>query len=75
MKTSDLEIDDCWIDEKGIHWFCKMIQTTDDEDLALSYMGARMVKYLDKGMRLLTRDQFQQFHPTAHLYLRKGRHY
>jgi len=74
MKVSDIELEDCWIDENGIHWFAKIIQTTDDEEIGLSYMGVRMVRYLDKTLRLLTRDQFRQFHPGARLYLRKGIH-
>jgi hypothetical protein len=77
MRLSDLNVDDCWVDEKGDHWFCKIIQTTEDrvsDDIGMSYMGLRMVKYLDRGMRLLTKEQFRQYHPKSVLYLRQGRH-
>jgi hypothetical protein len=77
MKLSDIQVEDCWVDEKGNHWFCKVIQTTQDtfeDELGLSYMGLRMVKYLDRGMRLLTKDQFKKLHPHAVLYLRQGIH-
>jgi len=76
MMSFDIHIDDCWIDESGIHWFCKIIQTTGDDQPGMpEYMGARMVRYCDKTLRLLSKEQFSQFHPKARLYLREGKHY
>lgn len=71
MNISDIQLDDCWIDNEGLHWFCKLISTTTDLYVVTN---ARMVRYMEHGFHVLTISQFIDNFPDAKLYLRKGRH-